>query len=333
MQIIANEHIDIKSWTKFLKNNSFTSPFQTPEFYQFFNSVEGLSAEVFSIIEKDIIVALVVVTIHKEHGLKGFFSKRGIIYGGPLIEESDTGKVALRILLKHLYVCYKNKLIYLETRNLFDYKPFCEEYKESTWKYVPYCNIKMELRDFKLNDLLLKMKYNRRREISLSIKAGALVKEASNVEEVYKLFDILKSLYSSRVKLPLPDVDYFEKLYASSIGKVFIVQHNGKIIGGCFCIQYPKLSINTLYYAGIRNYDKKVFPTHLAIKGVIEYAINSQIPTVDLMGAGKPDQEYGVRDYKVQFGGNLVEYGRYLKILNPIMYKIGTIGVKMMSKI
>jgi lipid II:glycine glycyltransferase (peptidoglycan interpeptide bridge formation enzyme) len=46
------------------------------------------------------------------------------------------------------------------------------------------------------------------------------------------------------------------------------------------------------------------------------------------MGAGKPDEPYGVRDFKAEFGGELVERGRFLCIRKPLLYKIGTLGVK-----
>ena len=50
------------------------------------------------------------------------------------------------------------------------------------------------------------------------------------------------------------------------------------------------------------------------------------------MGAGKPNEDYGVRDFKLQFGGELVEHGRYNNIFNPSLYKIGLLGIKIMAK-
>ncbi|KIE17596.1 hypothetical protein DS62_02070, partial [Smithella sp. SC_K08D17] len=143
----------------------------------------------------------------------------------------------------------------------------------------------------------------------------------------------LKDLYAARVKLPLPDFSYFKNLYESEIGKVFIVTHKDIIIGGAFCLYYEGLSIYTMYYAGIRDYHKKIYPTHIAIMGIIEFAINNNLEYVDFMGAGKPDEDYGVRDFKLQFGGELVEHGRYLLILNPLLYKIGVLGLKVLAKI
>jgi lipid II:glycine glycyltransferase (peptidoglycan interpeptide bridge formation enzyme) len=177
------------------------------------------------------------------------------------------------------------------------------------------------------------MKYNRRREINISYKAGASVKSTSTIEEVSQLYNILESLYRTRVKLPFPGFSYFKNLYESKIGKIFIVTHESKIIGGAFCLYYEGLAIYTLYYAGIRDYDKKIFPTHLAIMGIIEFAVNNNLKCIDFMGAGKPAEDYGVRDFKLQFGGALVEHGRYLLILNPLLYKIGVLGLKLLSKL
>ena len=53
----------------------------------------------------------------------------------------------------------------------------------------------------------------------------------------------------------------------------------------------------------------------------------------DMMGAGKPDEDYGVRDFKARFGGKLVEEGRFVHIAHPLLYKIGKWGVKLLKKI
>ena len=53
-----------------------------------------------------------------------------------------------------------------------------------------------------------------------------------------------------------------------------------------------------------------------------------------MMGAGKPgDGGYGVRDFKAEFGGKLVEYGRFKCILSPVLYRIGEIGVNIIKKL
>jgi lipid II:glycine glycyltransferase (peptidoglycan interpeptide bridge formation enzyme) len=51
-----------------------------------------------------------------------------------------------------------------------------------------------------------------------------------------------------------------------------------------------------------------------------------------MMGAGKPEETYGVRDFKARFGGELVEHGRYLCVRKPLLYWLGKMGVKLMKK-
>ena len=331
MIVLVDDKINKKLWGELCTNSLFSSPFQTPEFYELYNSVEGFSADVFAVEQEGKLTSLVVVTLQKEHGIKEYFSRRGIVYGGILISENN--EESLKFLLKHLNNFYRNQLIYIEIRNNFDYSIFKSAFQLNNFNYQPHFNVQLKTENTSMEAILSNMKYNRRREINISFREGAEVNEAQNENEVIALFDILKDLYTTKVKLPLPNLNYFIGLYKSKIGKVFIVKHHNKVIGGSFCIFHQGMSINTLYYAGIRNYHKKIFPTHLAIMGVTEFAIRNNLKMVDFMGAGKPGKEYGVRDYKLEFGGELLEHGRYLKIINPILYNIGKLGLKLLAKI
>jgi len=40
----------------------------------------------------------------------------------------------------------------------------------------------------------------------------------------------------------------------------------------------------------------------------------------DFGGAGSPHEEYGVREFKRRFGGDLVNYGRYMNVHNKILF-------------
>ena len=88
-----------------------------------------------------------------------------------------------------------------------------------------------------------------------------------------------------------------------------------------------------MYYCGLREYHPKIFPTHLAIVATIDFGLKNNLQKVDLMGAGKPNEEYGVRKYKSEFGGDLVEQGRFIKVYNPFLFQIGKIGLKIIKKL
>lgn len=333
MKIVKNNEVDNSKWKKLLDTSSYASPFQSENFYDFYNSIPNYSAEVFAVEETDEYNALVVVTYQQEKGIAGYFSKRAIIYGGVILNENISDSISLEKLLSTIIKALKGKAIYCEIRNSFDYSKFRYLFEKYGWIYEPRLNVQLSLQGKSADEVFVGMKYNRRREIKMSFKEGAEVREAFNTDEVFSLYDILKELYKVRVHLPLPTFDYFKRLFESNIGKVFVVIHDGKIIGGTFCMYLTGNSINTLYYAGLRNYNKKIFPTHLAIWGAITFGLNNNLKMIDFMGAGKPGIPYGVRYYKLEFGGDLVEHGRFIKVFNPVLFKIGKLGLNILSKI
>lgn len=321
--ILHKNSVPIKLWESLIAKNSFLSPFQTPEFFTFFNSVAGITSQVLAIEESNELLALCVVTFQKEKGIKAYFSRRAIIYGGPLITSGKNGEYALTELLRAISHELKNKVIYLETRNFNDYSAYKNIFTSDGWSYEPYLNVQLVLQNNSIDDILGALKYNRRREIKLSLNEGAKFKTAENISEVESLYEILTGLYKRRVNRPLPSFEFFKELFHSKIGKIFVVLHHDKIIGGSYCFYYPNNSIYTMYYCSIRDYHPRIFPTHLAILAAIDFGIKNNLKFLDLMGAGKSGEEYGVRKYKSEFGGTLVEHGRFIKINNPFLYTLG----------
>ena len=331
MILLRNQQITYASWWTILKDNPLSSPFQTPDYYELCNRLKGISAEVFALEDKNNLRALCVVTLLKESGIQGYFSRRAIIYGGPVLKDSDNDM--FNLFIKSIEEHVTPNVIYIEIRNFFDYSQLNSIYKLADWELMPYLNIKLSLKGKSLEDTLSLMKYNRKREIKLSIAEGAIFREANDISEVRNLYDILRDLYINKVKLPLPNWDFFLSFFNESICKVFVVLHNNKIIGGSFCYFLEKKSIYTMYYCGIRNYHKKIFPTHLSILAAIEFGIRENLENIDFMGAGLQGKEYGVREYKREFGGELYEYGRFRKINNRFLFVLGVVGLKIQKHI
>ncbi len=326
MQVLRNDDISITEWNEYLADNSFASPFQSHSFFDFYKSVPGCFANATALYDKGKIVALVVVTFQQEKGIMGFFSRRAIVYGGPVVNQSPE---ILEFLLKQNIFSFERTPIYAEIRNSWDYSTYSPVYSNQGWKYLPYLNIILDCAGQTIDDMLAQMSYNRRREIKLSLNEGASVSECNSEDELREFYLILSELYRKQVKLPIPSFTFFRLFREKEIGPVFIVKHNDRIIGGSVCPCLPGRTINTLYYCGLRNYHKRIFPTHLAVLGAIEYALRNKVPRLDFMGAGQPSKYYGVREYKKEFGGSSVEYGRFLKVIQPGFYRLGRIGLSL----
>jgi serine/alanine adding enzyme len=329
MLIKTNTEIDRNSWQALLDSSEFSSPFQTPAFYDFFNSLDDFSADVFAVEEGGELSSLMVVTIQKEKGIKGYFSRRGIIYGGPL--ECDKNGNSLQFLLKSVIKHYSGKLIYLEVRNYFDYSFYNESIKNSGFEFIPWLNFHL---DVSTTDQMLKaMSSSRSRQIKKVIKSGVKWQIAQSEKEVMDFYEILEDLYVNKIKKPLFPKQFFLEFYRQNIGKYFLVYFEDKIIGGIMSPVMEGRVIYEFYVCGLDSEYKEQYPSVMATWAAMDYASQNNIPLFDFMGAGNPAEEYGVREFKSRFGGRQVEHGRYLKVINPLLYKVGIIGLKVLSKI
>ncbi len=326
MKIIYNDEIPLKSWNSLLKSSNFASPFQTPEFYQLFNSLEGLSAEAIAITNSENLLALVVIILFRDAGIKGFFSRRAIIYGGPLILPNELQ--AIDLLLKEIPKIFSNKAIYVETRNFFDYSRYKPSFLKNKWDYIPHLNF--HLNTGNSEDMCRNVSKSRMRQIKKALKSGVFWKEAISIEEVDTFYDILSALYK-KIKKPLLPKSFFRVFFESNCGKYLLVYYEGEIIGGIMCPVFPNKAIYEFYICGLDHEFKNQYPSIIATWAAMEFAIQHALPLFDFMGAGAPDRPYGVREFKARFGAELVEHGRFTRILNPPLYKIGVLGLKLIN--
>lgn len=92
-------------------------------------------------------------------------------------------------------------------------------------------------------------------------------------------------------------------------------------------------AIYEFYICGLDYEFRDQNPSILATWAAIDYAKENNLKYFDFMGAGSPEEEYGVRDFKSRFGGEEVEHGRFIYILNKSKYKLGKLGLKVLSKL
>jgi len=320
---------------KLYKNTDTLSIFQTIPFYNFFNNQKNTESFVYSILKDDEIIGSVFGVILYESGLKKYLTKRAIINGGPVLSNKETqNNYALKLLLKHIHKQLKYKAIYIETRNLTDYSLYKNTFEECGFDYIPYVNIQIDISD--LDVAFMKFKSEKRRQVRKALKQDVKIQIAESKNDVESLYNILSDLYTTKVKKPLPELIYFLNLFETFInnnnGFVCLLVYKNEIIGGAFC-PYYKNTVYDLYRCGLDKKFKNLYPSTLAVYAGMSIANKKGLKLYDFMGAGNKNIPYGVRDFKSQFGGELVEYGRFLKVLNPFLYSIGKLALKIIQKI
>lgn len=196
--------------------------------------------------------------------------------------------------------------------------------------YQPHLNFHVATPD--VETALKKLSTTKRRDVKLSRKEGAEWTETHSQSDLQEYYEILDDLYRTRIKTPLFPIEFFEKLMKLPQGKLLVVKQNDKVVGGSVVVLLNESTVYEWFVCGLDGQQKNVFPSTMATWGAIEYAASNGYPRFDMMGAGKPDEGYGVREFKSKFGGDLLEHGRYICITKTRLYAIGKWVVVRMKK-
>lgn len=331
--------INREQWAELILQSSTSTWFQTGEAYDFYAAQPELFTPFVVAVANTNLRGICVGYITVEQNpIKQFITRRAIIVGGPVLADDITSD-ELSALLQGVKQTVGNQAIYIETRNFNDYSRWRNGFIKAGFTYEEHNNFHIETASFageigRYNQVVAGlMGKNRVRDIKTSFRDGVVVIDNPTLEQVREYYKILKNLYTTKVKTPLFPLSFFEKLYEQLDGKFILVEFNGEIVGGTVCVAQEGKCLYEWFVAGRDGEWKSVFPSSVATYAGIRYAAEHNMPRFDMMGAGTPQEAYGVRDFKARFGGQLVEHGRYKYICKPLLYKCGEVGVKLLKKI
>ena len=337
--------INPQQWQALIDRSPYATWFQTPEAYEFYAAVGGeLIPFSFGVEEYEgdeamrrsgdeakgrLVGVIVGYTTKCTNAIQQYFTKRAIIYGGPLLDVGISND-ALSTLLKTVVQNIALNPIYIETRNFNDYLRWKDIFDINGFNYQKHL-------DYHINTTSLELAQSnigkhRWRYIRLSMRDGAKIVENPTIEQVQAFYTILQDLYRTKVRTPLWSWEFFERLYHVEHARYILVELDGQIVGGTACVCLPGKAVYEWYACGLDNCRDNIRPLSVAVWGEMQYAAENGCPLFDFMGAGKPDEAYGVRDFKAEFGGELVEYGRFLCVRKPLLYWIGKKGVKWLKQ-
>lgn len=359
--ILSYEEIDREEWSRLVKTSATGTWFQTPEAYCFYESMPEFFRPFVVAVERvnDLTnertlrgVCVGYVTKEK-NAIKQYFTRRAIIIGGPALaddcsmDEAEALMKAVREKLSFtpsLIHSFIHSPIYIETRNFNDYSRWKEAFEKAGFEYQKHLNFHVDCTDKEA--MWERMSENRKRQIKRVTNEGVkeltserLTSEGVTEQDVREWYEILKELYRTKVRTPLWPVEFFLEAYRQGIGKFMIVRHEGKIIGGSMVVRDEgvkelgrEAAVYEWFECGMNAQYKDQYPSVCATYAGMCYAAENGMARYDMMGAGEPGVPYGVRDFKAEFGGMMVEHGRFEYICKPLLYKIGTIGVKVLKK-
>lgn len=334
MQVFS-QYGDIRPqlWDSLVNRSAWATWFQTREAYLFYTRVsQEMTPFVFGVEEGAVLTGVIVGYVTKaQNAIKQFVTRRAIIVGGALLDEHITDE-ALAALLSVTRHELSRKAIYIEFRNLHDYSRWRDVFAAQGFDYLPHLNYQVDCSS-DMPTIMARMARSRRWQIRKGVANGAQIVEAQSDDDVQAYYAILRDLYGHKLRRPLPSVDFFMHLYHSDNAKFLLVRYREMIIGGVVCPVLAHRAIYEWYICGLDTQYRQQYPSVLATYAVIEYAAQHNIPLFDFMGAGQPDMYYGVRTFKSRFGGTEIEYGRFLYVCTPYLYRLAKWVVRRLDSI
>ncbi len=324
-QLVWDEDVLKEQWDDLLMGSDQASYFQSSLGYQVLKGFSDWRVHAMALKCKGELVASLVFVIQKEKGVKGFFSERCIIFSGPIFKNQNVLRKLLEELDKKVAGC-----IYIEIRNGYLTHDHQNVFVDLNWRYKKWLNFIVDTTDFP--SILRNMSESRRRQIKKSEKRGVQFHNPVQLEEVRDFYDILQSLYLTKVRKPLPDWELFRLFFVSDARNFVLVYHENKVIGGILCPFMMGTGLYEFYVAGLDEEYKDYYPSAMATYGAMVQAFELGIPKFDFMGGGNPEEDYGVREFKSRFGGYQVEWGRWLKVKKPLLFWLGSSYIKWRSK-
>lgn len=257
---------------------------------------------------------------YKEKLVKPF---RLQVNGIPLVSNGPDRMQILSLLLYELNCFADARVPVVEFRNFPASHTEKEVFRQAGYTFLSHLNLIKPITS--LVNAWQSMSKCRRRQIRKALANGATVVPAGSDARVKQLYRILRSLYTQKIHKKLPScqtfLDFYHRSRDGGTGEILVVLANRKVIGGIVCLIEPGKSVIEWYICGLDQEYRKYYPSVMATWGGIELAGKLGSPVFNFLGLGRPDIPYGVRDFKLRFGGVTENYGRFVRELSVLPNK------------
>jgi len=329
------KELDGQRWGTFVYQHPYGTIFQTPEIFEVYKNTKNWQPLFFAALDSDKnILGLTLAVIQKESGvLRGRYTARAIVWGGPLIESAEQRAEVMKCILDALAGGLLNQVIFVQFRNLFDLSLDKKEFIEHGYSIQEHLNFVAQV-DKEEEVLWDNLASAKRRAVRKAISEKIEIKRATDLSQIKESYAVFKLFYK-RIRVPLPDISFFESifqiLHPKNMVTIFLAYDQEKIVGALYLLTY-KGRATISYTTSLPEYQHKR-PNDLLYWEAMKWSSKNGYRVFDFGGAGNPGKKYGVREFKRQFGGEMVNYGRFTRICQPCLMKIIDLAMRLQKKI
>ncbi len=164
-------------------------------------------------------------------------------------------------------------------------------------------------------------------------RSGVTIEEATDPAAIGDAYEVLRDVYH-RIQVPLPDRSLFDAsariLGPLGMFSMLLARWEGQTIGVLCLLRYR--GVVTYWYTGTLREHATVRAGDLLAWHAISSEAAAGNRVFDFGGAGRPDEPYGVRDFKAKYGGELIEPGRATWTPSPRRYRATTAAYELVRR-
>ncbi len=332
-QVRITHEPDATQWRRFIDQHPQANIFHTPEMVQVFDQADGFHPQLWAAVrENGQILALFTPVQVTLTDIIHSLTTRNISYGSVLSLPDDGGLQALSLLLKNYIAENKRTCLFTELRNVSDLSIFQPVLCQQGFTYADHLNYLIDLKG-SVEDVFQRIGARTRKNIRHGLNRGEVsIQEATTADQLNTCYNLISRTYQA-ARVPLASQSLFDA--------AFHILHPKNMIR--FTLAYVgqtavAVSIELLYkdimygwFGGMERAFSRYVPNELLMWHVLKWGVENGFSLYDFGGAGDPHVEYGVRDFKAKFGGNLVCYGRNTYVHRPALLWLSKQGYRIMQ--
>ena len=320
--------LDAKRWEAFLGQVPEANVYQTPEMRQVFEATMNYEPGLITLEDGGDIAALMLACIIKEGGgLKGSFSSRAIVTGGPLSKNHGV-KELVQAFDKEM----SPKSLYAQIRNLGDMSSFRETFQALGYGFEEHLNFVHDLTR-PTAEIWAGLSDGRRKGIKKAESRGMRFIDGGR-EDIETFYALVQNTYEE-VGIPLADRSMFDSAWRvmapRGMARLFLAVLQDQILAGRMVLCYNGMIHD--WYAGSMPTAKSQNANEFLAWSVMKWGAQGGYRLFDFGGAGKPGEKYGPGEFKRRFGGILTNYGRFQKVYHPVKHFVGRKGYEVIRRI
>jgi len=332
MSVSVRRTLPEESWRRFVEQHPAGNIFHTPEMFRVFSLAKGHKPLLWAAVNDDgsPLSLLLPVQITLFRGILAGLTTRAVAYGGMLCADSPIGGEALATLANAYRQQTSRNVLFTELRNLSDLSGIQAVLAGCGFAHEAHLNFLIDLQRSE-TELWANVSKSGRQSVRTSRNKGMVIEEATDCQQIGIGYELLQKVYA-RAGVPLADLTLFQAAFdvlaPQRMFKAFLARAGKHYIGAVSLLTYKERVLT--WYAGSDRTFSSHCPTEALIWHAIQWSRENGFRIFDFGGAGKPDEDYGPRDFKAKFGGRLVDYGRAICIHAPTRLKLSQAGYQAM---